>query len=119
MRVIVCGGRSYYEKEIIFDALNEIGPTEIAHGGAPGADRIAHHYATERRIPVRQYPADWHKHGNAAGPIRNQQMLDEFKPDLVVAFPGGRGTASMVRLARAAGVKTVECGPGESVEVTP
>jgi hypothetical protein len=43
-----------------------------------------------------------------AGPIRKQQMLDEGKPDLVVAFPGGRGTAHMVRIARAAGIEVIE-----------
>jgi hypothetical protein len=48
--------------------------------------------------------ADWNTHGRAAGPIRNQRMLDEVKPELVVAFPGGRGTADMVRRAREAGV---------------
>jgi hypothetical protein len=37
--------------------------------------------------------------GRAAGPRRNQRMLEDFRPDLVVAFPGGRGTAYMVRRA--------------------
>jgi hypothetical protein len=54
------------------------------------------------------YPADWAKHGRAASPIRNQQMLDEGRPNLVVAFPGGRGTADMVRRARSAGVEVIE-----------
>ena len=51
------------------------------------------------------YPANWKKHGRAAGPIRNKQMLEEAKPDLVIAFPGGAGTANMVKQAREAGVK--------------
>ena len=55
-------------------------------------------------MPVSIYPADWDKHGKAAGPIRNKQMIDEGKPDLVIAFPGGRGTAGAVRLAKFAGV---------------
>ena len=57
---------------------------------------------------MRIFPADWIRHGRAAGPIRNEQMLREGCPDLVVAFhddPGlGRGTADMVRRALAAGV---------------
>lgn len=53
---------------------------------------------------MRTFRANSRKHGRAAGPIRNQQMLDEGKPHLVVAFPGGTGTADMVRRAQAAGV---------------
>lgn len=52
--------------------------------------------------------ADWSKYGKAAGPMRNQKMLDEYKPDLVVALPGGRGTADMVSRARVAGVEVIE-----------
>jgi hypothetical protein len=55
-------------------------------------------------VPVVRYPADWARHGNAAGLVRNQQMLDDGKPDLAVAFPGGKGTADMVRRARKAGI---------------
>ena len=51
--------------------------------------------------------ADWEKHGKAAGPKRNKRML-EWKPDLVVAFPGGKGTANMVQQARQAGVEVIE-----------
>jgi hypothetical protein len=54
------------------------------------------------------FPADWEKYGKAAGPIRNQQILVEGKPDLVVAFQGGRGTANMVSRAQQAGVPVVE-----------
>jgi UDP-N-acetylmuramoylalanine-D-glutamate ligase len=60
------------------------------------------------RIPVETYEADWDTHGKAAGPIRNKRMLDEGKPDLVVAFPGGRGTANMISQARKAGVEVIE-----------
>lgn len=54
------------------------------------------------------FEADWHTHGRAAGPIRNRRMIEEGKPDLVVAFPGGRGTANMVNQARAAGIEVRE-----------
>lgn len=54
------------------------------------------------------FPANWKSHGKGAGPIRNQKMIDEGKPDLVLAFPGGRGTADMVRRAKAAGVRVIE-----------
>jgi hypothetical protein len=80
----------------------------LIHGDAPGADRLAAAWAKDTGLAefgeLLAFPADWEKHGNAAGPIRNQQMLDEGKPDMVIAFPGGIGTANMVRLARKAGV---------------
>ena len=59
-------------------------------------------------LPCAVYRADWEGLGRKAGPIRNQQMLDEGKPDLVVAFPGGRGTANMMRIAREAGIEVIE-----------
>lgn len=80
----------------------------IISGVAKGVDTVAIDWAVLNWCPFEEYPANWSKHGKAAGPIRNQQMLDEGKPDLVVAFPGGRGTAHMVRLAKAAGVPVKE-----------
>ena len=71
-------------------------------GGA--ADTLAAEWAQARAIPCRLFLADWTTHGRAAGPIRDQAMLDTGKPDLVVAFVGDRGTADMVRRAREAGV---------------
>ena len=53
------------------------------------------------------FPAEWKKHGKAAGPIRNRKMLQDGKPDLVLAFPGGRGTANMVELATDAGIRVM------------
>jgi hypothetical protein len=80
----------------------------IIHGAAPGADTLAGQWAADKGIPVEAFPADWEKHGRAAGPIRNKQMLDDGKPDLVVAFPGGWGTANMCKQAREAGVRVLE-----------
>jgi len=80
----------------------------LIHGDARCADRLAGEWAQDRGIPCRPFPADWQKHRRAAGPIRNKQMLVEGMPDLVVAFPGGRGTANMVGQARAAGIDVIE-----------
>jgi hypothetical protein len=68
---------------------------------------MAGEFAKWKGIAVKEYPADWQKHGKAAGPIRNRQMLEDGKPDLVIAFSGGRGTANMISQARAAGVKVL------------
>ena len=110
MRVLVCGGRDY-NRELAFDcemdALDMPRGSVVIEGGARGADALARGYARIYRFVTESYPADWRKHGKAAGPIRNQRMIDEGKPDLVVAFPGGKGTADMVRRAKAAGIKTI------------
>lgn len=112
MRVLVCGGRRYSDALTLGSWLGGIqrdhGITEIIQGGATGADFLARQYADFQNIPAREFKANWKRFGNAAGPIRNKQMLDEGKPDLVVAFPGGNGTADMVKQARAAGVKVLE-----------
>lgn len=89
------------------DIVGRVGATVVIHGAARGADTEAAWLARGRGLAVEAFPADWRKHGRAAGPLRNQRMLDEGKPDLVIAFSGGKGTADMVRRAEAAGVKVV------------
>jgi hypothetical protein len=109
VRVLVCGGRRFADPAKIEAHLAGIpGIAVIIEGGAVGADALARRFAEQYRIPVETFPADWARHGRAAGPIRNRQMLDEGRPDLVVAFPGGPGTANLVKQARAAGVPVVE-----------
>ena len=112
MRILVCGGRNFRDAALIYATLDRIARTEvidcIIEGDAPGADRIAGYWAKKRRVDLRLYPANWAKHGNAAGPIRNQRMIDQGKPDLVLAFPGGRGTEDMMGRAVAAGIRVVQ-----------
>lgn len=111
MKALVCGGRNFRDKEKLFDrmdfVLSEYRITEIIHGAALGADSLADAWALTRGIPSKRFPADWVQHGKAAGPIRNAQMLAE-KPDVVVAFPGEKGTADMVKKSRAAGIQVIE-----------
>lgn len=115
MRVLVCGGRDFDDWGKLDKKLDELLHSKgyyyaftIIEGGAKGADFLARVWAKYMDIPFEEYPADWNKHGKAAGGIRNQQMLDEGKPDLVVAFAGGAGTADMVRRAKKAGVEVEE-----------
>jgi hypothetical protein len=115
MRVLVCGGRLFSDRATLYYYLDELsikhGHITIIEGGGAGADRLAYDWAFERRpMHLIHEPADWKTHGKAAGPMRNQKMLDEHKPDLVLAFPGGRGTADMVRRAKSAGIKVFEPG---------
>lgn len=111
MRVLVCGGRNYEDKALVDEVLSHCELTVLIHGDCPtGVDRLVDEWARsqDEYIHIEQYPADWKKYGRPAGPIRNQQMLNEGKPDLVIAFPGGRGTADMVRRAKAEGVEVHE-----------
>lgn len=111
-RVLVCGGRDFNDEELLCKTLDEYDLartfTGLIHGGASGADWMAGRWAANAGIPASSYPAEWGKHGYGAGPKRNRQMLREGRPDLVIAFPGGRGTANMVAQARAAGIEVIE-----------
>lgn len=110
MKVLVCGGRDFNNQNNLFYVLDWFSSqnliTQIIQGGARGADSLAGFWAQQRNISINVFPANWNKHGKSAGYIRNQQMLDEGKPDMVVAFPGGRGTDMMVKISRRAGVVT-------------
>lgn len=118
-RIIITGGRKreseddYGTMEDILDRLDYDGlhapHMVIIQGGCPdGADLLARRVAAEFGMPVETFPADWKKHGRAAGPIRNQEMADAGA-DLCLAFPSaGRstGTWDMIRRACAAGIDT-------------
>lgn len=109
MKVLVCGGRDYNDKECVFRNLDMIANiyliSEIIEGGARGADALGKLWAIERKIPFITFHADWNQYGKSAGFRRNKEMLEQGKPWLVVAFPGGRGTANMIELARKANVQ--------------
>ena len=113
MRVLICGGRNIPASEVWFildGGLRAEVPgqiTSIIHGAAPGVDRAAGEWAESEDIHVIEYPANWKKHGKAAGPIRNRKMLEEGKPDIVVALPGGRGTRNMKQQAEDAGIPVI------------
>jgi predicted Rossmann-fold nucleotide-binding protein len=106
VKAIICGSRNHampYEDWLWLDKLKDSLPImEVIEGGASGADRMARQWAINNGINVTTVPANWKAHGKAAGPIRNAQMA--AMGDLVIAFPGGRGTADMVRQADARGL---------------
>lgn len=114
MRVLVCGGRDFNDAMTLGSWLGGIhkqrGITLLVHGGARGADYMAGKFAEWAGIPCDAYAIDHALDGPwpGAGPRRNERMLAASKPDLVVAFAGGRGTADMVRQAKAAGVRVIE-----------
>jgi ABC-type sugar transport system substrate-binding protein len=111
MRVLVTGGRDYKNKDALSAALRSAtfgqDDVTIVHGGARGADALAHQIGTEKGWRVVVSPADWDALGRSAGPMRNQQMIDAGA-DIVVAAPGGGGTADCVRRAKRAGIPVME-----------
>ncbi len=115
LRVLVCGGRDYHDLDAVWGRLSAIhalrGIAAVIQGGSSGADYLAKIWAHANDVPSIEFKAEWQRFPRgAAGPIRNRRMLDEGKPDLVVAFPGGDGTADMVRQARRGAVDIEEIG---------
>ena len=110
VRVLVCGGREYDDPSAMREVLVELPLTAIIiHGAARGADTMAGYVGRALGFWVWACPAEWKGLGKTAGFQRNQRMLDEARPELVLAFPGGAGTADMVRRATKAGIRLLKC----------
>lgn len=107
-RVLITGGRDYDDWAMFRRAMIDFGAEQkislIIHGGASGADRMAADFAAQRGIACARVDAHWRTLGRKAGPVRNSWMIDLLKPDAVIAFPGGDGTADCIRRAGVANV---------------
>ena len=105
MRVLVCGSREWNNAELILERLKTVpSGSTLIHGGCRGADIISSEIGKELGFGVVCFPAKWGEHGRAAGPLRNQRMIDEGKPDLILAFHNdlnsSKGTSDMLNRAR-------------------
>lgn len=116
IRVIVCGGRHFADAKMLNDFLDHLHATYpirvVISGGQRGADKLGEAWARANGIePIVEPvgPAEWLKYGKAAGPIRNQLMIDKHHPSHCVAFPGNKGTRDMVKRAKKAGLTVIEC----------
>jgi hypothetical protein len=112
-RILICGSRDFNDENAIAKVIIKYQAGDILICGmAKGADSIAFELGKLRGMEVMEFPANWDLYGRAAGPIRNQQMLDKGKPEKVYAFYSdkekSKGTKDMVKRSRKAGVKTVE-----------
>lgn len=110
MIVLVCGSRDWTNIDLIRKELETcLGITKVIHGACQGADILAGKVAKELNLIVEEYPANWSKYRLSAGPKRNQQMLDEGKPDYVIAFHDdinkSKGTKDMINRTIKAGIK--------------
>jgi hypothetical protein len=118
-RVLVTGSRDWKDLRAVHDAIwrqyvdnldTAMGFT-VVHGDCPtGADAFASSYCLMSSAPIieEKHPADWDTHGKAAGPLRNQEMVD-LGADVCLAFPlpESRGTRDCMRRAKAAGIPVV------------
>lgn len=115
--VIVTGGRDYADERWVWrklDTFHRRWPIALLrHGAASGTDTFAKRWANSRGVATDPCKAAWRVHGKAAGPIRNSYMLEKQpRPTFCIAFPGGTGTADMVRKADAAsGVRVIRVRP--------
>jgi len=121
MKVLVTGDRNWNRMDIIERELRKLSKdTIIIHGAARGVDTIAGFVAERLGMKVIPFPAKWHIYGRAAGPIRNQQMIDQGKPDIVLAFHDflekSKGTKDMINRARNVGIKVILIKEGEIYE---
>jgi len=99
----------------VFDVLDEMvrrrgKPEVLIHGGATGVDMFADWWGLRRDIEIIRFPIPkqaWKEFGRRAGYMRNERMLKEGKPTLVMVFPGGAGTRMMSRMAQEMGYETI------------
>lgn len=101
MKVLVTGGRDYSGP---IECLNQLDIDILIHGGASGADIRSAEFAQSKGIHTARVDALWNYYNKAAGFKRNSAML-LLKPDICVAFPGGRGTQMMVELCEKSGIE--------------
>jgi hypothetical protein len=108
-RILICGGRRFDSQEHFQNVMVVMQPMFaprfcIFEGGANGADRMAQIWARLNGYPQATMPANWNYYGYGAGTKRNTDMLDFFLPDVVIAMPGGKGTADMVKQSLERGI---------------
>jgi hypothetical protein len=111
-RILVCGGRKYSNVTRVYEVLDKLqdkhGNLIVGHGWATGADTLAMEWAKSREQICFCFPAQWKTFKRSAGFKRNAEMLKLFEPNVVVAFPGGNGTANMVQIAEKANVRIIK-----------
>ena len=120
MKTAIIGTRTFenYDQlcQIIGNLENK--PTEIISGGASGADGLAERYAKENDLPLTIHLPNWKDHGKAAGPIRNQVIVE--KCEQLVAFWDGqsKGTNHTIKTAQAKGKNTKVVNYGHTQQST-
>lgn len=106
MKVIVAGSRSILDHELVVEAIESAPfyPEMILTGGAHGVDAIAEEYAHLRGIRLQVFQAEWWKHGQKAGPLRNREMARQGDALVLVWDGHSHGSRSMRVEAQRAGL---------------
>jgi len=119
MKAIVAGGRDYKwnakDYLLLHEIVVEYSIDEIVSGMATGIDSMGIKYAHENDIKLHECPAEWGKYGRAAGPIRNGYMA--YYSDMLIVWPGGRGTKNMIKQAKEAGIGIIEVINGKANKI--
>jgi hypothetical protein len=119
-RLIIAGGREFEDYDLLEREVRSFlmldlkissrNNLEIVSGRARGADALGEKFAHKYRVPIKAFPADWNKHGTAAGPIRNGEMAAYATACIVFHNGTSRGSADMIQQAKKRGliVKVVQ-----------
>lgn len=112
MRILICSGRFYADTKSVTRVLDAYASTQhmdvLIHGGHQILGGIVESWAREMDVHLIRYPANWARYGKYAELRRNLFMLQDSRPDVVLAFPGGEDTAECIKIAQQAGIKVVE-----------
>jgi hypothetical protein len=110
MQVIIAGSRGIEDLQLVAAAIVASGfdITEVLSGTCRGVDLLAERWAMARSIPVKRYPAEWHRFGKRAGPLRNIAMVNEVassRGGLIAVWDGiSRGTRQAIEYAHQQGI---------------
>lgn len=124
MRLIIAGTRDMpctigtvrRMGEVVHEFADGSPVTAVLCGECRGVDQVGKAWARLAGIPVESFPADWERHGRAAGPKRNEEMAKSADALIVIRYPRSRGSRSMLELAKRHGlaIKDIVIGEGES-----
>jgi hypothetical protein len=107
VKTIIAGSRDIKDYDLVLEAIEESGfeITEVVCGKARGVDTLGERWANESGIPVAEFPADYGKHGKAAGPIRNREMSNYAEALIAIHDGISPGTKNMIEEAKKRGLK--------------
>lgn len=112
MKTIIAGSRDFDDYNMLCDIVDifhrKYKITQVVSGKAKGVDTFGEYWAKSKMIPIEQFPADWDKHGKAAGPIRNSYMADYAEALIAICLKESRGTLDMIRKAKEKGLVVME-----------
>jgi len=100
MKLAVVGSRGFNDWNLFKSIMDKLTIDEMVSGGAPGADAFAERYAKENNIPMTVLPADWNKHGRAAGFIRNVDIWDASTSGIAFWDGESKGTKHSFDIAK-------------------